>query len=253
MANNPSDAARGPARPSAVGSVLRGWRIVSAATALGLATAGVLTLASPPRYQATVEVVVRPTDITRDVTASYQSNLLAAALVKSYAHLMTGTVVVQGVVHTLKLPASVKSVQSRVQATPITDTNLISVSASDRHATTAARIADAVVSQLNAYLVKLASPTAPGPAADVIVVEPATVPTTLVSPQPVRNLGLGAVLGFLIGAALATWWDRRPRAAPVVSSETLEDPGDRHHPGHVPPAADGSRTTGRHLSKRPLQ
>jgi receptor protein-tyrosine kinase len=192
-----------------------------------------------------VEVQVRPTGVVRDAATAYQGNLLASGLVKSYAHLMTGDVVVSGVLKTLGLSGSVKSVQSRIQASPITDTSLISVTASDRSAATAARIAQSVVEQFHSYLVKLAAP-ASVPVADVTVVEPPSVPTSASDPRPARNLGIGAVLGLLVGAALANWRDRgRPATLALrdphptaLSRDTMPtmdaEPNSASHPGRRP-------------------
>ncbi len=224
-----SDGPHEASRPALWRVALRHWRIMVACLCVALVIAGAFSLLTTPTYSSSLEVDVRPTAAEPDPGTAYEGNLLASGLAQSYAHLMTGTVVVGGVVRELGLSTSVADLQSRIVAAPVTDTSLIAVTASDSDPARAARIAESAVAQLHAYLVKLAAPAA-APIADVIIVEPASLPTSPSAPKPVQDLGIGAVLGILVGLGAATWLDRR-RQAPLALAAPTSGPAPRRHAG----------------------
>jgi capsular polysaccharide biosynthesis protein len=214
---NMTDSNSGAERAPITAVLRRRWRILTACIALGMGIAAVVNFTTTPSYRSTVEVLVNPTGTTGDPASAYQGSQLAVGLATSYAHLITSTEVASSVADELGTPASVKSIQARVQASPITGTGLINISASDHSGSSAASLASAVVVQFNAYLARLSS-AATGPVASLLIADPPTVPKSPAEPQPWRNGTIGFVLGLLVGTALAVWRERRPQAQAAEDS-----------------------------------
>ncbi len=217
------------------------WRAIAATTLATVAVAVLVTLWSPRVYEARTQLFVS-TSGGSDSTQLLQGNTFTQQRVKSYSDLVTTPTVLDPVIAQLGLTTTADALGERITASVPLDTVLIDVLVDDRDPQQAARIADAVGRQFTTSVQDLerVSATAPSPV-KVSVVRPASVPTTPVSPKPVRNVALGMVLGLLVGmgvAVLRDLLDTRIRTERDVKDATdqtliggiLYDPDSTEHP-----------------------
>ena len=152
--------------------------VVGAAGAFGLARS------TPPSYQATAKVFVSlssadsPGELVQGST--YIKNV-----VESYAALANLPVVLNPIIANLGLDTSAKTLSTAVSADSPLNTNIIDIQASSGDPQGAARLANAVASQLSKTVSDL-SPTngTTSQAVTVSVVSPASVPLFASEPEP---------------------------------------------------------------------
>lgn len=181
-----------------------GWWLIVLLTALCLGAAGAATVRATTTYSTTVTMVVTSAGTSDSTLAAYQGNLLSAQRVKSYADLLTSERIAGAVISRLGLADSPAALASRISAVAVPDTVLLRATVSDQAPRRAQEIADAVGAEFSAAVDQIEAP-APGapPTVKVSVWEPAKLPISPVSPRPVRNIGLGLLLGLLLGAGAA--------------------------------------------------
>lgn len=179
------------------------WRTIATLILTVLAVAAVVTMTSPKVYEARTQLFVS-TSSGGDATDLLQGNTFTQQRVKSYADLITTPEVLDPVIKDLGLRVSADALAANISASAALDTVLIDVLVRDGDPAQAARIADAVgkqfavsVSELERVSANKDSPV------KISVVRPPAVPGTPVSPKPVRNLGVGLVLGLLVGLGVA--------------------------------------------------
>jgi capsular exopolysaccharide synthesis family protein len=179
------------------------WRFVVAGLLAGLALAMAATMVTPPRYAAQITIYISAQTGAEDAVSAYQGNLLSEQKVKSYAQLLTGHRIATDVVAQLGLDLPPERVRESITASARPQTVLLMVTVTDDSPELAQRIADAVGVAFGKLVTELERPADPArpPAVTARVVEAAQRPVAPVSPQPVMNLGLGALLGLLLGAA----------------------------------------------------
>ncbi len=183
--------------------VTKRWRLITAVTLLVVALAALYTLSSPKVYQARTQLFVS-TSAASDSTQLLQGNTFSQQRVKSYADLITTPTVLDPVIKDLGLTMSADTLGSKITASVPIETVLIDVLVNDRNPQTAARIASGVGKQFSTSVRDLerVSDSTPSPV-KVSVVRPPSVPTSPISPNPVRNIGLGVVLGLVLGLGIA--------------------------------------------------
>jgi capsular polysaccharide biosynthesis protein len=157
------------------------------------------SLYQTPTYQASIKILVgqnstAKTSLNADVSGLQQLALTVAKAVPT-------TPVAQAVVEQLNLPkGSAGKVLRNMSAEQDPGTMLINVSYKDSDPKRAQQIANAtgqVVSE------KISEVSLGASAITATVWEPATLPQTPVSPDPVRNCLIAFILGGLLGVALA--------------------------------------------------
>jgi receptor protein-tyrosine kinase len=139
-----------------------------------------------------------------DTSAAYQGNLFSQQRVTSYAQLLTGEQLSSRVVEDLELDLTPAQVAGKVTATPLPDTVILEVAVTDTSAERARDIAASLGREFTDQVTALETPDgAEASTVKVTTVQPAELEPTPVSPDVVRNLALGAVLGLLVGLGLA--------------------------------------------------
>ena len=171
-------------------------------TWLGVAAAALLValgivLVTPPTYEATAQVFVASVD---DSTSGSQ---FVNQRVTSYPQVADSRTVLAPVIDELGLSDSFSDLRKQVSATNPPDTSQIEIAVTDRDADRAARIANAVAERFGTAVEELEQPGDGGSPVSLTVTNPATVPTSPVSPQPALLLPLGLVVGLALGAAAA--------------------------------------------------
>ncbi|MFI6164928.1 polysaccharide biosynthesis tyrosine autokinase [Micromonospora haikouensis] len=183
-------------------TVRRSWWVVLLSVMVGLAVAALVTVRTEPRYAASVTFFV--TTPNQGVTDAYQGNVFMQQRVKSYADLLQSDRLAQKVVGKTALGLTAEEVQARVSAAAIPDTVLLRGTVTDTDATRALRLTEAITAQF-VELVNEVESAGEGrtPPVKVEVISGPRVGSSPVSPNPARNLALGALGGLLAGIGLA--------------------------------------------------
>jgi capsular exopolysaccharide synthesis family protein len=155
-----------------------------------------------PQYATSVTFfVTTPGDATG---GAYQDSLFSAQRVKSYADLLTGDRLAQAVALNPAINLTAAQIQQRISTRPVPDTVLLQATVTDSDPTRSGLIARELSHDFADLVQTLETP--PGsdtPRAKVEVVAGPTTDSTPVSPRPVRSLVFGAIVGLLVGIALA--------------------------------------------------
>ncbi|MET0134696.1 MAG: polysaccharide biosynthesis tyrosine autokinase [Kibdelosporangium sp.] len=226
------------------------WRTVLAGLLLGLSVAAVLNWTATPYYSADVVMFVSSQDGDGDATGAYQGSLMSQQKVKSYAQLLGSGRVRQDIER--RRGTSIEP--DAISATTKPDTVLLTATVTDSSPQRAREIADEVGAMFPALVAELERPADGGaPSVIVRVVEPASVPTSPVSPQPLSTLVIGTLLGLLAGFAAALAREALDNSvksidtmAELVDAPALgvvafsPDIADRPLIGHEPPGSPGA-------------
>jgi tyrosine-protein kinase len=184
--------------------VRRRWALIVGCLLLSVAAASLVTSRATPQYASTAQLFITTPGSASGAGDAYQGSLFSAQRVASYADLITGKALAQRVVTNLNLRQSSSSLSDQISSRVVTDTVLLNVTVTDPDPARAQLLANAVATQFTSYIAGLETP--PGRRVSAIkatVVDSASLPKTPVSPKPVRNLGLAAILGLIVGFGVA--------------------------------------------------
>lgn len=178
-------------------AIRRHWRAWVGLTLLALAiAAGVLQL-MPKTYEATARVFVA---VSPSIPNSAQ---FVDQRVKTYPDVATSGPVLAAVIDRLGLQDSLRDLRRQVTAEVPLDTSQVQVTVADRDPQRATEIANAIAARLTTVVEDLETPPSGNQPVTLTVSDPAIVPTTPVSPQPVYAFGLALLVGLLLGLATA--------------------------------------------------
>jgi capsular exopolysaccharide synthesis family protein len=196
------------------------WVLIAVTTVVVVAMAGVYTLLATPQYQSTARVFVT-TPATADGSAIAQGAQFSQERVKSYATLITGDEAAKRIIKKLNLSESPGAVSSQLSTSIELDTVVLSISATDPSPARAQELAQTAAEVMVGLVTELETPDGQTLSpVKATVVDPAPKPTSPISPQPTRNIGLGLVLGLMLGAGLAVLrevLDNRVRTAEDIA------------------------------------
>jgi len=182
------------------------------------------TATRTPMYESTATLFVGQQQISlQDVARGLASTSLSAQLVKSYADILASRTTAERAVAENGLALSPGAVAGGLTIEPVVDTQILKVTFRSSDPALAARVANAVsttfVKQIQELAVPPPLPTtttgapaatsapttneASPPAVTVSVVDAARPPSVPASPNRVRDVALGIVLGGLAGVGLA--------------------------------------------------
>ncbi|RIV41313.1 polysaccharide biosynthesis tyrosine autokinase [Micromonospora radicis] len=178
------------------------WWIVLVTLMVALGVTALVTVRAQPRYVASVTFFV--TTPSQGVSDAYQGGLFLQQRVKSYAELLTSDRLAQSMVSERQLGLTADEVQRRVSTSTETGTVLLRASVTDTDQARALRITEALAANFVELVQKVETRPdgSAGPIKIEVVSGPGVSPTP-VSPQPVRNTVIGALLGLLAGVGLA--------------------------------------------------
>ncbi|MGY3128172.1 succinoglycan biosynthesis transport protein ExoP [Agrococcus sp. UYP33] len=168
----------------------------------GVGVGALIATVQQPSYSAQTQVFVS-TQGGGSSAELVQGNSFTLSRVKTYASLATSQDVLERVIADLGLTLDSQTLAESVAASPVLDTTIIEINAVDEDPALAARIADAVAASLATTVAEIESPGEGGSPVQLTTVERATVPQTPVSPRPMLNVALGALLGLALGIAIA--------------------------------------------------
>jgi succinoglycan biosynthesis transport protein ExoP len=235
-----------------VQALREGWWLVVAGLLAGLAAAGVVTWQTTPLYSSSTQLFVSMTG-TDDTSTAYQGNLFSQQRVTSYVQLLSGEQLAGRIVDQLGLDEAPAELAADISASAIPSTVLLEVTVTRASATEAHDIATATGKHFADMVTELETPDG-GTASTVkvTVTEAPHVAVSPTSPQPMRNLALGAFAGLLIGAGAAVARERLDNTVKTpddvaklagvgVVGALVEDPTLNEH--HVINDADGYSET----------
>jgi capsular exopolysaccharide synthesis family protein len=192
----------------------RNWKLLIAATMMGLMGGGAASVLVQPTYTAETQLFVA-IQSSGSVQELQQGNTFSQARVQSYVKTVTTPVVLQPAIDRLGLEESAEDLSKRVKATTDLNTVLINISVSDTSPVQSAAIAQAIADSLVKAIDSLEKPKAGGTSpVSLSIITPAVAPTNPSAPNTRLNLALGLVAGMALGvgaAAVRTTFDYRIR------------------------------------------
>lgn len=186
-----------------------GWWLAALGVLLGLAAAQLVIHVSTPLYESSTELFVgaqgtpAPTS-TDPLAAAYTGSLFTQQRVASYVQFIQGERLSSEVIDELGLPMTPGELTGSVTGTVLPSTVILRVSVTDPSPRRAQAIAASYGRHFITDVTALEKPDPASPSAvKVSTVEAATYNPSAVSPNTLRDYGLGALLGLLLGLALA--------------------------------------------------
>lgn len=176
------------------------WLALLGAVIAGFA-AYLITSRMTPVYEAKATLLVNQAQ--NQSSQTYEDILGSQSLTKTYARLVTSNLNLQQAADTLK-DQSLKSLQQRVSASALPETQLIEVSAEDRSPERAALVANTVAESFREFVqeAQLAGTSAEGRSLNtVFLAARADAPEDPVRPNRTLNIGLGVFLGLVLMVA----------------------------------------------------
>ncbi len=180
----------------------RRWKIIVTCLLVAVALGALVTVKATPEYSSSARLFVSTSQ--SDSSQAYQGGLFSQQRVTSYADLVNGQELSKRIIRALGLAMTPPELSKKISATAVPETVILEITVTDPSPEEAQRLAAAASTQMIKLISDIETP--PGKKQAPIkatVVDPASLPMSPVSPKPLRNLGLAAVLGLLLGAGLA--------------------------------------------------
>ena len=189
-----------------IGIARRWWWVVALACVCGGGLAYLLTDQMTPVYRARAVLLVNVNQGQTPGGQSYQDILSSQQLTKTYAELVTSNINLERAAGRLNAPAvALSSLEAKVTAAAIRDTQLINVFAEDESPKRAAQIANMVAETFPKYIeeAQLAGSTAAANKGlnTVFVAESAQPPLAPVRPSKPVNVALAVMLALVLAVA----------------------------------------------------
>ena len=211
--------------------VRRRWLIVAVTTAALLLVSVIVSLVTPPTYQATSRLFVSMPNAA-SVNEVYQGGLFSQARVASYAKLITSTALAERTIEAMDLDMTPRDLASRVSATVDPGTVLITVKVVDHSPQNAVEIANGVSEAFVLMAAELEAPQNKAGASTRVAVFQGADSAIWVSPNKLRNVILGLGAGIVLGLMLAIGRDRLDNS--VKDRTTAEDASGTALVGTIP-------------------
>lgn len=212
------------------------WLLTAGAGLLGGLFGMAASLAATPQYEAHATLYVSTKAGAEVANASYQEPGASQQLALSLSKLLETEVVAERVVRSLRLDTSPSGLAENISATVQPETVLIDVAVMDSEPESAREIANALALEFADYVDELERTSVTMiPAARVSLIQPALAPSEPVSPNTMRNVGLGVLGGLLAGVAAANLRERADRS--VRDAHTLREVVGGPTLGTIPPSS----------------
>lgn len=179
----------------------RSWWLVALTTLVALAASLYFSYIETPMYRTSARYVVSPTETleeSRDVVAQVLS---LNDLMATYAEIFHSQSIVQEASARLQIEPEILS-NYEVLAVVLPEANVVELSVSGPEPQITALLANGIGQEAVDYIKAIYQ------FYDINLLDPAPVPDSPFSPNAPRSAGLSAVLGLVLGAALATLRER---------------------------------------------
>lgn len=198
----------------------RRWVSIVVIAVLCAAAALALTLVQTKQYASNVRLFVSTSELNE--SQIFQGGQFSQARVQSYADLATSRGLAEDVIDRLGLDLTPKELTEKVEAGVTANTVNLTLTVTDPDPKVAQRLAQAYAEGMVGLVRELETPPAATDAPiKATIVDNASFSDEAVSPSPVRNLGLGLVLGALLGFGVAVL--RHTLDTRVNSAEDLQE------------------------------
>lgn len=192
----------------------RHWILISAAALAGILVGGAASILIKPTYTAETQLFVAIQN-SGSAQELQQGNTFSQARVQSYVKTVATPIVLQPVIDTLGLEATVDDLARRVKATSDLNTVLINIAVEDTSPVQSSAVAQAVANSLVKAVDSLEKPKTGGTSpVSLSIITPAAAPISPSAPNTRLNLVLGLIVGLILGVAgalLRTTMDNRIR------------------------------------------
>jgi tyrosine-protein kinase len=180
------------------------WLWVIAGLLLGIAIGVGAVFLVPRQYAASATVIVAAQQETDVGTASNLPEVSAQRLAV-YSELLRSRRLAQDVISDLRPALTPDQLMQQISVSAVPDSTLLTATVTNGSPDEAIRLANGVASAFIKDVAAIEQPPDPTrrPAVVGQVFEPAQPPTQLVAPRPVLYVAIGALLGILIGLAVA--------------------------------------------------
>ncbi|QCC76655.1 hypothetical protein E2C04_04495 [Nocardioides daphniae] len=189
------------------------WRGVLTIVVLCVALGALWTATRSPIYAANANGFVTTSTTDENTSLASVNDSLAKSKATSFLQIARSRAVAERVIDDLGLTESPASLVNSIEAIQPPDTVLLQITARASTPERAVELADAWVSSLAETVEEIQNPQGRGTAPlRIMPVEAADLPSSPVSPDPVRNLALSLLVGLLLGfgyAVLRGTFDRR--------------------------------------------
>jgi capsular exopolysaccharide synthesis family protein len=182
--------------------IRRRWMLIVVCVLVIVAGAAVVTMRITPQYASTARLFVSTPQ--SDGIDAYQGGMFSQQRVLSYADLVTGEQVAQRVADRLDLDIDPTDLSEQLSSSVAPETVILEVTATNPDPRMAQRIATTASDEFTEMVLELEK--VPGQKRSPVkatVVDEADFPESPVSPQPLRNVGLAAILGLMLGVGIA--------------------------------------------------
>ncbi|RGA00541.1 polysaccharide biosynthesis tyrosine autokinase [Microbispora triticiradicis] len=195
----------------------RYWPLLLLSVLAGVGTAHVVTVNTPPKYLASITMLVSADARDGGLSTALQAGALSQQRVQSYATLLTS----RQVVGRIARGEDVTDLQARITADAIPDTTLLRATVADSVPVRAAARANTLGATFAALIDRIERPTPKSPPTiRVTVIDEAEVPREPVAPQPLTNMALGALIALFAAVSGLVLRDRLDTT--VKTAETLQ-------------------------------
>lgn len=180
----------------------RRWLSIMALLLVALSISATFTFTRTPLYESRTRIFLS-VDV-RDTTDAYAASLFASGRASSYADLASSTELASRVIDQLNLDMTSEALANDISAEVVESTSLIEMRVLNEDPQDAQLIADAATSEFIKYIADLETPSEDGVSQiRAQVTDEASLNEGQVSPDVVLNLVVAAVIGLLLGVALA--------------------------------------------------
>jgi tyrosine-protein kinase len=179
----------------------RRWTAISAFIAL-VALGVILTALMRPLYQAQTTLFVGDRQVAfEDAQEGVFVRNFSVGFIKSYIEIIKSRSIAQQAIADAQLNLTPGRLQGRLEAKQIVETQVIRMTYKGYDAEQTSRVTNAVA---DAFVKQIETLDTEGqPAIRVSVIDEAVTPSTPISPRPIRNITLAALLGAMLGVGLA--------------------------------------------------
>lgn len=198
--------------------IRRRWLLVVLTLVACVVGAGLVTALSTPMYASSVRLFVSSAQ-SQSTSDFVQGGQFSVQRVASYADLVTSRDLAERVIDETGLNTTTRELTEQVTATVVPQTVNLELTVTDPDPVEARALAQAYAEGMTELVRELEQPegqtTSP---IKLMIVDAASEPSDPVSPDPVRNLGLGFAVGLLLGIGIALLRD--------VLDTTVKSPAD---------------------------
>ncbi len=183
-------------------TIRRRWRLVVAVLLVVVGSASLVTWQTTPQYESSAQLFVATAP--SNTGELVQGGTFATQRVSSYADLVGTRKLAQEVSSTLGGEIEADTLMRQTRAGVVPETVSLNITATNPDAFVARDIAQAYAEALSEKVATLETPRGQSdPLVTATIVDDAVASSTPVSPKPIRNIGLGVVLGLIVGVGLA--------------------------------------------------